>query len=1128
MAKVFRFHNGSDAIEDWQTSTAYGKNAIDAIKDPAGATAKKEITSIPSPFARIDLVKTAFEHIVNSKQIDGNTIYHKMVSDCFDVGEIFFNIDKLHDKVNVIVWDKGKDLDALLQSANTRHRLLGDTLKLYLEQDAYAYNFNETEQLYLLNYKAGPKPLNIIGGTSPASLFFTSANNLKYVNIPFGKDIAFDDTYQPLYKREFEYQKFIYGLKRNMPDFSRKLKAVDNYLDYNFELLTAEQKNIINSYTKTEFESDFERLTAGTAGTPVEILGFDLRKKKDAAPATSGFIIAASKDNKTAQPLVLPVDAYAEKTLYTSDFWDRNNKADYTDNRPLKERTLPFDGKKYPYLTISDFLEPYIIRTVYPIHKDKFFDGGFTMASGDVTKGYLLPVKTEYFNYFDVAALQKTMPDGKKAIEIKQMATGGVNVTLRVPIQNNKYITYERLYYTPANDYQIAEPDISRNRGAIIDNQFGLTLYPFLKLAQDSDNHYRIALMDRDIQEHTKHNSYTLQFFKDLENKQVKEKAVKKRSEKQNDNISSDYYVLEEGFDYIEIKNKWTRGIIIPRFPSALQGTSQFTFAVDFGTTNTHVEYRKDNGEPKSLEITTADIQIATLHDPNNPETIKALNAIRANQLIDLIPHEFLPEIIEKGTEIHFPQRTAISSKKGIDLTDIVYALSDFNIPFLYEKHLTPHNAEVKTNLKWSDIQNNGGIKVIEAYFENLLLLIRNKVLLNGGDLLSTKLIWLYPSSMTESRRNKMEQSWDKLFKKYFGIKHTPQKLSESVAPFYYFNKKEGIVAGENSVISIDIGGETTDVVIYINDKPEVLTSFRFAANSIFGDYIGRSSGINGFVKKYGKIIEEKGLANWFSFQDIEKSEDIISYLFSIEKSDRLKIEGKDFSFNNSLLNDTEFRIIFILFYSSVIYHIAKLMVAKQIKAPGYITLSGTGSKMIDLAEGNTKLTAIKELTELIFEKVYKLEKAKSIELKKVTNPKEISCIGALLIDDKDIYIDDITVLSGTSDHSFLLKYSDINNEIENDAISTYLEFIDFFFGLNNTFSFKNKFDINPAFLTKYKGYLEEKTLDNLKSGVKEKIKELQGISDIEIEETLFFYPLKGALNHLAFKIYSELNSTEV
>src|SRR5690554_462261 len=112
MAKVFRFHQGTDNIEDWQNSSIYGKTAIEGIKDPAGATATKEITSIPSPFARIDLVKTAFENIVNSGKLEGNTIFHKMVSDALDVGEIFFNIDKYHDKVSIIIWDLKNDLDS--------------------------------------------------------------------------------------------------------------------------------------------------------------------------------------------------------------------------------------------------------------------------------------------------------------------------------------------------------------------------------------------------------------------------------------------------------------------------------------------------------------------------------------------------------------------------------------------------------------------------------------------------------------------------------------------------------------------------------------------------------------------------------------------------------------------------------------------------------------------------------------------------------------------------------------------------------------------------------------------------------------------------------------------------------
>ena len=59
--------------------------------------------------------------------------------------------------------------------------------------------------IYLLNYvdSTGPEIMNIIGATSPATLFFTSAINLSYVKkkIKFGSDSPFDDDYKPLYRR---------------------------------------------------------------------------------------------------------------------------------------------------------------------------------------------------------------------------------------------------------------------------------------------------------------------------------------------------------------------------------------------------------------------------------------------------------------------------------------------------------------------------------------------------------------------------------------------------------------------------------------------------------------------------------------------------------------------------------------------------------------------------------------------------------------------------------------------------------------------------------------------------------------------------------------------------------------
>lgn len=1145
MAKVFRFHDGSNNIEDWQTSTAYGKNAIEAIQDPNGSSANKEITSIPSPFARIDLVKTAFENLVNSNQVDGKTIFHKMVSDCFDVGEIFFNIDKLKEKVNIIIWDKSNDLNKLLQSPNKKHRLLGETLKLYLEQDAKAYNFDKIERLYLLNYKLGKNELNIIGGTSPASLFFTSANKLN-IDIRFGTDIVFDDQYQPLYKRDFNYVKFIFGIRKFMPRFNQLFKAVDDYLEMNYKMLTHEQRSILNDYSLENFNTEFEKLTTGSDGSIVEILDFPLRKKTESPyniQDKSGFVINSNKCKDKIKPLVLPIDDFSEKIIYTTALWDKKNRAEVFDGKPLKERKLPFDDSIYPYLTISDLLEPYIIRTIYPIHKEKFFDGNFSLNSGEISKGFLLPIKKQYFDYFNIEDLQGVTADGKKILEIKQASTGGVHVTLRIPIQDKKYVTYERTYYPPANEYQITEPDLNRNRGAIIENQFGLTLFPFIKLADDSQNFYRVAFMDRDILEHNKNNNYILQFYKNDQNKEVKEKAAKQRSEKSIDFISTKYYVIEEGFDYIEVKNNWANGLIIPLFKTLPQGSSEFSFAIDFGTTNTHIEYRKDNGDPKPFEINENDLQTATLYDSKNPATIKSINAVRANNLTDLIFQEFIPQELNKNSEFHFPQRTIINSKKHLDLNKDTYALSDFNIPFVYEKYVIPDSSCIRTNLKWSDYTTNPNeIKVIDAYFENLLFLIRNKTLLNGGDLNRTKLIWLYPSSMSMYRIRLLESKWNELFKKYINTSIAPEKISESIAPFYYYNTHLGVNALANPVVSIDIGGGTTDVVVYTNNNSELLTSFRFAANAIFGDAFGRSSKINGFILKYidqiKHLLESNNQYDLLKVLDAVKkdgkSEDIIAFFFSIEKNKKIIDNNIPISFSKDLKLNGDFKIVFLLFYTSIIYHIAKLMKSKKLNHPRYITFSGTGSKIINIADSSDKLNALTELTQLIFKQVFEENVVSKIELKQDENPKEISCKGALMFPHNEKTNIEVikSVLLGSKEEILIpntsKSYNQIDSKIENDVIEEYNNFIDWFFTLNKELSFKNNFGINQTHLEAYKECLKENALDNLKIALQEKKKELKGDLDENIDETLFFYPLIGGINHLAYNIHSELNSQAV
>ena len=72
MSKIFRIHKGTTQnIEDWKQIPGYlDHNSIDTINDPAGLDSENQITSIPTPFARFDLIKTAFRYVSSIKEFD--------------------------------------------------------------------------------------------------------------------------------------------------------------------------------------------------------------------------------------------------------------------------------------------------------------------------------------------------------------------------------------------------------------------------------------------------------------------------------------------------------------------------------------------------------------------------------------------------------------------------------------------------------------------------------------------------------------------------------------------------------------------------------------------------------------------------------------------------------------------------------------------------------------------------------------------------------------------------------------------------------------------------------------------------------------------------------------------------
>ncbi len=1117
MGKILRLQAvGDNTLQGWQDSTKYSTSAIDQIADPNGGSASKQITSIPSPFARIELVKTAFK-IVSEKDvngryinIDGTTTYNEMVSHTLDVGQIFFEHDVWKDSVEILVWDKKADLNKLLNSTNPAHRQLGETYALYLKQDSSTYNFDKLNRIYLLNYKRGNSPTVIIGATSPATLFFSSANDFSdQVNdIFFGADRPFDKSYMPLYKRDIEYHKYWRLLQISIPNFSSLYPEVNSYLDACFTMSDSERQAVLRALQPGDLAA-YSDLTVNTAGNNVEVLGFPLKKlsrSQESIANSSDFVI--SSRIATDKPLVLPVETFTQSHKYTTAIWDRNTKVPYKDSSSICDRILPQDGNRYPYLTISDFLEDSIVMLPNQSNARAFFNGNLIVSGENIGVHYLLPLKTLFFKYFTAEDLMgNVVPNGPKMIEMKKLASG-IKVTLRIPIVKG-FIEYQRMYF----EDQAPVIDSTHNDGAVRKADFAFAMFSNVKFNEDKYAAYRLGLITR----YDEKDSISMNCYKGAD--LVPGHKIVRNDVSPNIPCCQTLAIDSATFDYVQLVAGSYSAVILPVFKKE-NGTEQFTFAIDFGTTNTHVEYSV-NGEPSvPFNINENDVQMQHLGD---------YDLIREY----IYDADFLPKFI--GTdkcEFKFPIRTVLSAGKNTNWKQRVVPMGHANIPMTYERRSEYIYNRTLTNLKWSNDPDN--VCRIQSYIESLFMLIRNKVILNNGNVQATKIIWFYPISMTRNRYVLFKEQWEAAYRKYFSDNvENITSMTESVAPYQFFKGQYG----QANIVSIDVGGGTSDVVIADRGEVQYITSFRFAANSIFGDAYANLGGSvqNGMIRQFiGKIkesLKQNNMTDLLKFiQTLEErndSSDLASFFFSLNKNKKIEEKGfnEDVNFHRLLQLDENQKIVFLIFYSALIYHVAKLMKAKNLAMPRFITFSGNGSKVISILSSDNELLAT--YTKLIFAKVYGTSyAADGLSIKyDDKNPKEVTCKGGIICAESEGY-DAIApkkvVLKGSDCSTFINgeTYQTITDATISSTVEEVRKFFNLIFSLPVEFNMRDNFGINHSTFDLAKEVCL-KDLDVItRNGLDEKRKEVAD-QDV-IEETMFFYPLVGVLNTLAGVIYED------
>lgn len=1130
MSKIFRLYKeGTSTYEDWNNSPAFPYNSAsrDTIEDPDGASARHEITSIPSPFARIDLIKTAFKEVCKPDKrtrkvaLDGKTIFHKMVSDTLDVAEIFFNLDKYTGKVEVIKWDPSLMLAELEQSTIAGHQYLADALRKYMSSDSRTYNFDQLKNIYLLNYLEGPDELNIIGATSPATLFFSNANDLSYVNdIFFGEDKPFDSEYQPLYKRDFEFVKYLFALRKSIPNFAGLFPEMETYLNATYKAIENQnRKNELNSVTAIVLE-DFDSIEVKDIQQNdfVEVLGYTLYKKSHRpASSSSDFVIKTTKENEVL-PLVLPIEAgnRYSNLQYTTGKWGNTNRAGYKDpESDLSKRKLPFDGSIQAYLTISDFLEDTIIKVPHTLNTANYFDGHIKIDKPELA--FLLPLKPLFFKYFSVEELRGNMPDGKPMVQLKLLAGESINITLRIPIKgagNVSYIEYSRIYYNNSS------ADIDNNAGNMTELKFTGFIMPQIRFNNAVDAIYNVSCIQ------ASNANIELSFYTNAEKINMPFKSC--RNEDQEILIKAENYLIKgQNFDYIQVRSNTYRGVVVPIFKPQ-RNVETYEFAVDLGTSNTHIEYRKSGEAPKVFSFTQNDRELCEMFLPQKNEYgyLEDLQAETA-----LIEKDFIPGEIGNG-DFKFPTRTVLSCAKTVDWSKTIDPFTLVNLPFTYDKRSDLSYNNLKYNIKWG---NGEDMRVMESYVRTLMLIIRNKVLLNNGDLSKTKITWFYPISMAPKRLRRLKETWDETYKEYFGEGVT-YSMTESAAPIQYFFKRYSTAT---SLVNVDIGGGTTDIAFAKDKVINHVTSFRFASNALFENSFSNLDTHNGIVDHHKgniiKLLEEKNLSELirvFNSTNNEHPSNMASFLFGLKENSLPKAAGisdKAIDFNYLLQEDEDFKIVFIVFYTSIIYHIAQITKSLGLDVPRHISFSGNGSKVIRVITTDSKLLA--KYTKLIFEKILGKPYGKELELlglEKDSNPKDSTCKGGLIgteeEDSRDktiVFKSDCTGIVTNTD-----TYANITDSYKDKTIRAVEDFFNFVFvEMNNAFNFDKNFGVKTS---SFKVAQETATKDLstfLDKGITQRKEETE--ADDVIEETFFYYPIKGVLQSMSTEIFNALRNLQ-
>lgn len=1082
-----------------------------------GVSSNKTGTSIPSIFARLYLFEGAFQALGNLNVANLNEVTEdvRLISECLDLLEFLFQHGN-DPKLVVKHWNAAQQINVLRNDGYDAHKKLAKVLEDEIGD-------GPLKDIFLFYWKASSSQGGsmdrefLIGGTSPFTLVFTSPNwkriireNQFHFNRINGNTMFFDDV-EMLNTRDEEFKDMLYSLRMAYSNqMDQYAHWFNTYLTNFWNIDVQKQEVLAMGNNPAAFEAKYKsikdendaRVMAGNLPLgylPIvpDTSGYEI------VPKSNRFVHYLSADGQNIvlkAPLVLNANGLPGVKYVGKSKWDPQTciiDEEVVRNTAMHDRILPGNsGVKYPFLIWSDFLEDKIVKLPYRINKDCFY----TATDGDTS--YLLPLTREFFKYFNPEDIDKAASEqaDKKLVQMV-VRDNAVTVTINVPIKDNTYSSIEF-----KRTYQGAD---------IIDSEFVLGFFPFYRCTNNPQlNRYNVMNCG---------NETRLSFVSltDLNGVIYSESVV--RTPQRQITAQTEYYTISNGFDLVEVVTKNTgKCVIVPKMKTIdpTQAPNHYSFAVDFGTSNTYIARTCSANQqtgPETFEIGDSDKQTVFLNNPSDtPMYI----------MRPFMQREFAPEGLGGRYGVSFPVRTATCEVPDFESRPPrLFGTVSIGFNMMREPQVPNGLFKYKTGLKWlleNDPGNVHHTNRINCFFQEILWMMKNESLLNeGGDAFDVYLT--FPQSMVNQQAiiNLWHNAINTLGLQHCILHHGAQ-YSESIAPYNCMVQE----IQASSYLNIDIGGGTNDMLFVnrVNGQIQSVSysSAKFAGDDLWGDgprILNNQPSNNGFVTYLTGLIDaavgvfEQEIINPLNALRLglaSSSADIMSYLFKYDNvfGTTSKIRGQQYLWS----------LVFV-HYAAIMYNVARLIKKQNIEIPPRISFTGMGSKYLSIISGND---GVNGLTKLLLEKYTgKTVPADFRIIKPVnTDVKEITAKGVLrgidinnqnFVIPANALVRELDYGFDTTDTITYAQVKDAGGVVRKQALEEFYRFVESLKGSDfRNFLFANYGLTIPNQLIEDLKAKGEASFITMSTSIPAQFDQLG------LVETLFFWPLKTALVELS------------